>query len=129
MPSILIIEDDDLLRETIASMLAKKGYTVRQARDGNQGLEVFRAAPADLVLTDLIMPNKEGIATITELRRAHPKLGIIAMSVDRSNDAPLYLKFAHALGATRILKKPFDLPTLFKAVEEVLAEGHVKPSP
>ena len=106
MPSILLIEDDDLFRDALANALIERGYTVMQARDGDEGLRIFRVEPADLVLTDIVMPNKEGIATVEELRRDHPNLGIIAMS----------------LGANRTLRKPFDLPTLLTAIEEVLAE-------
>lgn len=123
MPSILLIEDDDLFRETIADALTEGGYTVTQAADGVQGVMLFRAAPADLVITDIVMPNKEGIATIEELRRDYPKLGIIAMSGGAAQNPVLYLKVAGLLGATRTLNKPFDLPTLLTAVGEVLAES------
>ena len=122
MPSILLIEDDDLFRDALANALIERGYTVMQARDGDEGLRIFRVEPADLVLTDIVMPNKEGIATVEELRRDHPNLGIIAMSGGLAYQAPLYLKLAGALGANRTLRKPFDLPTLLTAIEEVLAE-------
>jgi DNA-binding response OmpR family regulator len=121
MPSILLIEDDELFREALATSLSKRGYTVMQARDGEEGLRIFRVEPADLVLTDIVMPNKEGLALVEELRRDYPKLGIIAMSGGLAHNAPLYLKLAGALGANRTLQKPFDLPTLLKAIEEVLA--------
>ncbi|MBI4624944.1 MAG: response regulator [Verrucomicrobia bacterium] len=126
MPSILLIEDDELFRDALATALSERGYTVTQAEDGEQGVKLFRAAPTDLVLTDIVMPNKEGIATVQELRRDHPALGIIAMSGGLAHDAPLYLKLAGALGATRTLKKPFSLPTLLTAIEEVLGKtgGH-----
>jgi DNA-binding response OmpR family regulator len=128
MPSILLIEDDELFRDALANALTEHGYTVTQAEDGEQGVKLFRAAPADLVITDIVMPNKEGIATVVELRRAHPKLGIIAMSGGAAHEPELYLKIAGTFGATRTLKKPFDLRTLLKAIEEVLAEtGEGKP--
>jgi DNA-binding response OmpR family regulator len=69
VPSILLIEDDELFRETLATALTERGYTVLQARDGEEGLRIFRVEPADLVLTDIVMPNMEGIATVVELRR------------------------------------------------------------
>ncbi len=121
MPSILLIEDDDLFRETLALALTERGYTVMQARDGVEGVELFRVAPADVVLTDIVMPNKEGIAVVTELRRDFPNLGLIAMSGGLAHDAPLYLKLAGTLGATRTLKKPFDLAELLATINEVLA--------
>ncbi len=121
MPSILLIEGDDLFRETLALALTERGYTVMQARDGVEGVELFRVAPADAVLTDIVMPNKEGIAVVTELRRDFPHVGIIAMSGGLAHDAPLYLKLAGTLGATRTLKKPFELTALLAAIDEVLA--------
>jgi DNA-binding response OmpR family regulator len=120
MPSILVIEDDDLFRETVALALAERGYSVTQAADGEQGLKVFRTEPTDLVITDIVMPNQEGLATIKALRRDYPTLGIIAMSGGLAHDAPLYLKMAGALGANQMLPKPFDLPTLLTAIEKVL---------
>ena len=123
MSSILLIEDDDLFRETLARALAERGYAVTQASDGAEGVKLFRAAPTDLVLTDLVMPNQEGIATVRELHRDFPKLGVIAMSGGLAYDTPLYLKAAGALGANRTLRKPFDLPSLLATIEEVLADG------
>ena len=90
MPSILLIEDDDLFREALATALKERGYAVTQARDGDEGLRIFRVEPADLVLTDLVMPNKEGVGTIMELRRGNPNLRIIAMSGGLAFDAPRY---------------------------------------
>jgi DNA-binding response OmpR family regulator len=89
--------------------------------DGDEGVKMFRARPTDLVLTDVVMPNKEGIATVRELRRANPHLGIIAMSGGLASDAPLYLHLAGGLGADRTLQKPFPLTVLLQAVKEVLA--------
>jgi DNA-binding response OmpR family regulator len=123
MPSILIIEDDDLFRGTLADALESQGYTVSQAADGDDGVKRYHAAPTDLVLTDVVMPNKEGIATVMELRRAYPKLGIIVMSGGLAKDAPLYLQLAGGLGADRTLQKPFPLTELLKAVKEVLDQG------
>ena len=120
MPSILLIEDDDLFRETLAVALTQCGYTVTQAEDGEQGVKLFRHAPTDLVITDIVMPNKEGIATIMELRRDHPHLGIIAISGFVHQPA-LYLKIASIVGAARTLQKPFALSELLAAVEAVLA--------
>ena len=129
MPSILLIEDDDLFRYSLATALAEQGYTVMQARDGEEGARIFHIEPADLVLTDIVMPNKEGVALIEELRRDYPHLAIIAMSGGIAHDAPLYLKLAGALGANRTLQKPFGLPALLAAIEEVLAaSGKGKPA-
>jgi CheY-like chemotaxis protein len=77
-----------------------------------------------LVLTDIVMPHKDGTATVKDLRREFPDVGIIAMSGGLAHDAPLYLKIAGAFGANRTLQKPFTLPTLLATVEEVLASTH-----
>ena len=117
MTSVLIIEEDDLFREVLGIALTELGYAVTQAADGETGMKLFRAVPTDLVLTDIVMPNKDGIAVVAELRRDYPKLGIIAMSGGLMHDARL--KIAGA-GANRTLMKPFNLPTLLAAIEEVL---------
>lgn len=120
MATILLIEDDELFRTTLAEALASQGYAVTQAEDGMQGVKLFRAAPTDLVITDIVMPNQEGIATVRALRQVSPTVGIIAMSGGLAKDAPLYLKLAGGLGADRTLQKPFPLTTLLEAVNEVL---------
>ena len=122
MPSILLIDDDELFRHALATALTERGYAVRQARDGEEGLRLFHVEPSDLVLTDIVMPNKEGIETVMELRRTNPELGIIAMSGGLAKDAPLYLKLVGALGANCTLKKPFALPALLTAIDKVRAE-------
>ena len=124
MPSILLIEDDDSFRETLAAMLIEHGYDVIQAPDGETGAKLFRAAPADLVITDIVMPNKEGVAIVMELRHDFPKLGIIAISGGGiTRNAATYLKLAQALGASHTLKKPFEPSALLAAIEEVLWPG------
>ena len=129
MHSILIIDDDELFRTTLAEALASQGFDVTQAADGDVGLKLFKAQPTDLVLTDIVMPNKEGIATVRELRQAHPGLGIIAMSGGTAANAPLYLDLANGLGADCTLQKPFSLTVLMQAVNAVLAKaGTVRPA-
>lgn len=121
MSTILLIEDDELFRTTLAETLASQGYAVTQAEDGVEGVKRFQAAPTDLVITDIVMPNQEGIATVRALRHVNPTVGIIAMSGGLAKDAPLYLKLAGGLGADRTLQKPFPLTTFLEAVKEVLA--------
>ena len=123
MPSILLIEDNDLFREALANALTERGYTVSQAADGEQGVKMFRAKPTDLVITDIVMPNKDGTAVVAEFRREYPGVGIIAMSGGAALDPALYLELAGAFGANRTLKKPFTLPTLLQAIDEVLAKS------
>ena len=121
MPSILLIEDDDQYREALTMALGACGYTVVQAADGEQGVKLYRAKPADLVITEIVLPNKDGTAAVAELRREWPSLGIIAIAGDYAQDAPLYLKIAEGFGADRTLKKPFTFASLFAAIEETLA--------
>jgi DNA-binding response OmpR family regulator len=130
MPTILIIDDEEPLRRLLAATLTAAGYTVYQAADGRQGLDLFHAAPADLVLTDLIMPGKEGLETIMQLRQLHPRLRIIAMS-GGSAHSKSYLDLARGLGARRLLAKPFTADELTSAITEVLAEAQppAPPSP
>jgi DNA-binding response OmpR family regulator len=120
MASILLIEDDEPLRQILALALVNAGHTVAEAADGNQGIERFREAPPDLVITDIVMPGREGIETIMALRREAPRLPIIAIS-GAANYARVYLGMAAKLGAQRILSKPFNTADLLAAINEVLS--------
>ena len=120
MASILIIDDDETLRTTLARALEIFGHNVRQAADGNEGVAAYRAAPADLVITDIVMPEKEGLDIIRELRHDYPALRIIAMSGGLAYDPKLYLHMAARFGATAVLAKPFDLAELRRVVDAAL---------
>jgi CheY-like chemotaxis protein len=120
MASILLIEDDEPLRQILALALVNAGHTVAEAADGNQGIERFHKAPPDLVITDIVMPGREGIEMIMTLRREAPRLPIIAIS-GAANYARIYLGMAAKLGAQRILPKPFSAADLLRAINEVLA--------
>jgi len=80
MARILLIDDDAPVRRTLRKMLERQGYEVEEAPDGKAGLTLYQENPADLIITDLIMPEMEGIETIMELRRRFPDVKIIAMS-------------------------------------------------
>jgi DNA-binding response OmpR family regulator len=121
MARILFIDDDDLLRNVVSKALAHEGHTVIQAADGRQGIDLARATPLDLVVTDLIMPVKEGVETILQLRREFPTLPIVAISGGLSNSG-LYLDIAHRIGAQRVLAKPFTPRELIEQIDAVLAE-------
>ncbi|MGE0652756.1 MAG: response regulator transcription factor [Alphaproteobacteria bacterium] len=117
---ILIIDDDDVLRGAIAQALDDAGFATRGAPDGEQGIAEFRKAPSDLVITDILMPTKEGIETIRELRRLSSGVGIIAMSGGGSMLKTSYLDVARQLGANAILQKPFRMRALLDAVDTCL---------
>ncbi len=121
MADILLIDDEELFRDVLASALERQGHTVRQAGDGVAGLKMYRAQPADLVITDIVMPEKEGLDTIRDLRRDFPKARIIAMSGGLAQDAKLYLHMAERFGALAVLAKPFELSELKAVVDRALA--------
>jgi DNA-binding response OmpR family regulator len=122
MAKILLIDDDELLRRVLSKALEYAGHTIIQAADGQQGIELARATGVELVITDLVMPVREGVETILQLRRERPALPIIAISGDHSN-SKLYLEIAAKIGAKRILSKPFAPAELLKLVDSVLASG------
>ncbi|MDP2137012.1 MAG: response regulator transcription factor [Candidatus Didemnitutus sp.] len=122
MAKILLIDDDDLFRDMLASALEREGHVVNQATNGVQGLKMFRAEQADLVITDIVMPEKEGLDTIRDLRRDFPAARIIAMSGGLANDSRLYLLMAEKFGARAVLAKPFPIEELYLAVNSALAD-------
>jgi CheY-like chemotaxis protein len=122
MARILLIDDDDQLRTLLRLMLTHFGHTVTEARNGVEGLKHFALDGTDLVITDLVMPEMEGIETILELRRREPQVKIIAMSGGGRNRGADYLRPAKAMGAAKTLTKPFSNETLIAAVNEVLAD-------
>lgn len=120
MARILIIDDDDTLRGIIAKSLTHAGHTVSQANNGRKGVALFKSAPTDLVVTDLVMPEQEGMETIKILHAGFPHLPIIAMS-GGLDGSPLYLDLTRRLGARITLTKPFTLQQLKVAIDEILA--------
>ena len=104
----LVIDDDDLVRVTIAAMLEAAGYVVVQAEDGQQGVQLFQQHQIDLVVTDILMPSKEGIETIVEIRQRNREVRIIAVSGGGAIGATPVLDAARQLGADDVLSKPFS---------------------
>ena len=123
MAEILIIEDDAEVRELLKTLLSRSGHTVREARDGREGIHSFRTSHADLIITDLIMPHKEGLETIIDLRQEFPDLKIIAISGGSRDNRENYLNTAKLCGASRIFHKPFDNRELLTAVDELLDDS------
>lgn len=118
---ILVIDDDDLVRESIKLGLELADYQVAQANDGAVGLKIAVQGAFDLVITDILMPNKEGIETIQELRRKKPALKIIAISGgDRRGGS--FLDMAEKLGADKTLRKPFRPRELLDCIQDLLAQ-------
>lgn len=121
MARILLIEDDRPFRDMLVEAMVEAGHDVRSACDGKDGVRQFRKDPADLVLTDIVMPDQEGIQTIVELRRDFPEVKIIAMSGGGSVGADTYLRLARNLGADVTMAKPFSLEALFQVVNGLLS--------
>ncbi len=121
MQNILVIDDDKLMCLALAKILISAGYNVVQASDGEEGLKLYRTQDFDLVITDLIMPDKEGIQIIRELRKENSLVRIIAMSAGGRGGATDYLKWARLMGAKQCLSKPIKREDLLGAVESVLA--------
>jgi DNA-binding response OmpR family regulator len=118
---ILVIDDDYFVRYTLARVLRGNNYEVVTAADGEQGMIVFRRTAPDLVITDIIMPNQEGIETIRLMRRERPDAKIIAISGGgRIGDLDV-LEIAHKLGADDVIHKPFDAAELLGRVRKFLA--------
>ena len=116
MARILIIDDDVQILKMLRKMLELEGHEVVDAADGNKGLKLYRDAPTDIIITDIIMPEKEGIETIIELRREFPEVKIIAMSGGGNAGPEEYLHMAKGLGAQRTLTKPFENEELLEAI-------------
>ena len=120
MQRILVIDDDEQMRALLRDILERAGYEVTEAQHGLEGLKLFRARPADLVVTDLIMPEKEGVETILELRAEYPEVPIIAVSGWGRNGPRDYLEIAARLGARRTVAKPFTRQEILAAVQQSL---------
>ena len=117
---IIIIDDDAQFRKMLQQMLERAGYEVAAAADGRQGEQLYRQQPAALVITDIFMPEKEGIETIKDLKHEFPDVKIIAISGGGRNNGMRYLKHAERFGAERILEKPFERQELLQAIQELL---------
>lgn len=117
MPSVLVVDDQDQVRQLIRETLEQAGYEVEEARDGNEGLERYRTKPADLVIMDILMPDQDGLEGIMSLRREFPNSRVIAMTGGSEGiGVGNVLYIARMLGARRTLQKPFELTVLLDMV-------------
>jgi len=118
--SLLIVDDDVQILNILRQMLEREGYDVVKASNGKQGLRLYRENPADLIITDIIMPEKDGIEIIIELKRDYPDVKIIAISGGGRIDSELYLDLAKKLGVLRTFTKPVERKQLLNAVRNIL---------
>lgn len=123
MALILIIDDDTEIREVLRQILERAGYEVMEASDGREGLNLYRERQADLIITDIVMPRKDGLETITDLRIEFPGSKIIAISGGGRLDPKPYLELAEGFGADRLLTKPFGHEELLEAVQDLLGRS------
>ncbi|MCL1981353.1 MAG: response regulator [Proteobacteria bacterium] len=116
---ILVIDDDDQMRVLLRQVMEWAGHEVIEAANGREGVQKFRKQPADLVITDLIMPEQEGLETISSLKKEYPDLKIIAISGGGRIGPEAYLPAAQELGANKVFSKPFDVRELAETIKEL----------
>ena len=126
MAKILIIDDDVGMRRTASRILRRGGHKVVEAGDGVEGLCIFRTELPDIVVSDIVMPKKEGIETILELRRENPALLILAISGNLTGSTN-YLRFAEKLGANGTLAKPFRAADLLREIDNLMRRSAPAP--
>ena len=122
MPRILVIDDEQYILLMLKKMLERAGYDVDIAINGEEGLRYYQKYPADLIITDIIMPEKEGLETIRELKSYNPDVKIIAISGGGRVDSKEYLESARLFGALKVFSKPFNQGEIVNAVQKLLAE-------
>ncbi len=122
MAKILVIDDDGAHRRMISLALGRAAHVIVEAKDGVEGLHCFREQHPRLVVCDIVMPEKEGIQTIVEIRSASPDVPIIAISGGGIDIGLNYLDLARKLGANAILSKPFRPAELVDLVDRLLAD-------
>ncbi len=125
MNTILIIDDDESMLTSLKEMLIREGFNVLAAKDGKEGLNLFNDNQVDLVITDIVMPEKEGLETIMAMRKASKDIKIIAISGGGRQEPEGYLHVAKSLGARYTFTKPFKRDDLLGAVYELLKNDEI----
>ena len=121
LPRVLVIDDEAAIRYTLQLLLEDSGFAVTVASKGREGMAAFRANPTDLVLTDILMPEQEGIETILQIRGEYPQAKIIAMSGGGRIGNTDFLRMAEGLGADATIAKPFEIEALLDLMQSLLA--------
>lgn len=120
MAHILVVDDEAEVRQLIHDLLIREGHELTLAENGRQALEKAQQKPVDLVITDLIMPEMEGLETIRRLKREHKNIKIIAISGGGRTDPNDYLRTARVFGACKTIQKPFVMAEFIRAVKDAL---------
>lgn len=123
MTRVLVIDDDIQIRNMLREFLTRNGYDAVVAGDGSAATELLREGLVDLVITDVVMPNKEGLETIREIRADHPDMKIIAISGGGKIGPQSYLDLARRFGAVYTFTKPLDLAAVMEAVRDLTGVG------
>ncbi len=121
MAYIMIVDDDDSCRSLLKEALLGKGHSVTDFREEPAAFDAYKVDPPDLLITDMVMPGRNGVSLILDIRREYPQAKIIAISGGDQNAPDNYLRLAKSLGAQRTLLKPFTLEQLHNAVEELIS--------
>ncbi len=122
MKRILVIDDDPIMRETIKDILQYEDYYVADAADGKEGMALLQKETFDMIVTDVLMPEKDGIEVIMEAKKRQPKIQIVAISGGGYISAENYLKMARDLGASATVVKPFDIDMFIDKVNSLLCD-------
>lgn len=117
VPTILIIDDDKLIRWSLSTVLGRAGYRICEAATGKEGLAAVESGTPDLILLDIMLPDLDGFALLEAIRHAHPELPVLTMTADAT---PETARQALRLGASAHLEKPCDSVALLTAVSEAL---------
>ncbi len=120
MPGVLIVEDEKELREMLKTSLLRRKMNVFEAANGKDAIVHFKPSITDLVITDIIMPEEDGLKVIMKLRELKPEIKIIAISGGGKAGPGSYLKLAKALGADAVFSKPFSISDLISKIEELV---------
>ena len=124
MAGVLIVEDDKELREMLKLSLLRRSFTVLEAENGKDAIAHFKPLITDLVVTDLIMPEEDGLKVVIKLKELKPSIKIIAISGGGKVGPGSYLNLAKALGADAIYSKPFSINDLTEKIEQLLDNEH-----
>ncbi|MBC8192767.1 MAG: response regulator [Candidatus Marinimicrobia bacterium] len=120
--SVLVMDDDESIRDLLIFALEDEGYEVFSAKDGIAGMALFKQHAIDLVITDIIMPGKEGIEIVREIKQYHPETRLIVMSGFDGIGQNDYLKYASLFGADQTFRKPFDIHEFIGCVRDLLSK-------
>jgi DNA-binding response OmpR family regulator len=123
MARILLLEDSEDFRCLLQTRLEMEGFEVAAASSGADALRLMARAPADVILTDLFMPEKDGLETIVEMRARYPNTAIVAMSGWQSRKGVDYLTVARDIGAAHTVRKPFDLAEVVQVLRQLVSRA------